>query len=40
MTLYKSMMGKLEFEVKVINAWKVQLGQDMKDLKKVVLDRS
>ena len=40
MTLYKSMMGKLESEVKGINAWKAQLGRDMKDLKKVVSDRS
>ena len=40
MTLYKSMMGKLESEVKAINAWKAQLGRDMKDLKKVVSDRS
>ena len=40
MTLYKSMMGKLESEVKGINAWKAQLGRDMKDLKKTVSDRA
>ena len=40
MSLYKSNMGKLEGEVKGINAWKAQLGRDMKDLKKIVTDRS
>ena len=40
MSLYKSTMGKMESEVKAINAWKAQLGRDMKDLKKIVDNRS
>ena len=40
MSLYKTNMGKLEGEVKTINAWKAQLGRDMKDLKKIVTDRA
>ena len=40
MSLYKTTMGRLEGEVKTINAWKAQLGREMKDLKKVVSDRS
>ena len=40
MSLYKTTMGKLESEVQGINAWKAQLGRDMKDLKKKVDNRN
>ena len=40
MSLYKSMMGKLEGEVKAINAWKAQMGREFKEVKKLASDRS
>ena len=40
MTMFKSMMGKLESEVKTINAWKAQMGRDFKEIKKLAGDRN
>ena len=40
MSMYKTMMGKLESEVKGINAWKAQMGRDFKEIKKLASDRS
>ena len=40
MSMFKSMMGKLESEVKTINAWKAQMGRDFKEVKKLAGDRS
>ena len=40
MSLYKSTMGKLESEVKTINAWKAQMGRDFKEVKKLAGERS
>ena len=40
MTLYKSTVGKLETEMKGINAWKAQMGRDLKEVRKLAGDRS
>ena len=38
MSMYKSMVGKLDAEVKGINAWKAQMGRDIKEAKKLASD--
>ena len=40
MTLYKTTVGKLDSEVKGINAWKAQIGRELKEVRKLATDRS
>ena len=40
MTLYKTTIGKMDSEVKGINAWKAQIGREIKEIRKIASDRS